>query len=793
MAADRKVLTQEDAFALMNDNLITDAKELRAEFNRRNNDCEFKKIPTSDVDVFQEKGWEEAKQYTRAVKIKRQKRRDAQLEDDTWCLFRRAGYFQMNKATLKVPFEREDGTVDRKQVDVFARDDETVLVVECKSRESRGRRSLQKDLAETKAFKSSMAAAIRTYYGATFRPKVVWVYVTRNILWSEPDLARCKELNVHVITENEMQYYNAFIAHMGPAGRFQLMAEFLKGQKIPELENFKVPAVRGKMGGTKYYAFVTTPRHLLKISFVNHLALNHPDGRPAYQRMIKSSRLKKIGEFITKGGFFPTNLLVNFSEECTFEVMSNKESNEDGIRFGWLTLPCKYKSAWIIDGQHRLYGYSFLDQTHWDQSLFILAFEKLDSHTEAELFITINHEQKSVPKAILVALQADLKWGAEDARDRLSALISALVKALAADPSSPLGQRFVIEGVTAEESQCLTIPEVAKGVGRSRLIGRLFNDDYVPGPLSGATDDLTIKRAKKVISSYFDHIRNANEQRWELGRAGYIATNPGIRAHLQVLAELLIYLDSKGFNSETAPEDAILEKLLPLIAPILMYVKSATDSDVQERFGRKFGEGGVKDYFFNLCELIAADEQAFGPNEFKEYMTAKNDERYEAANADVNRLAKRIVDHVYETLVNVYGTTRSAGGEEAYWEEGISNAKAKTEAYSKRQQNSPEKRLNVFAYLDLLDLRDIVRQAINWSHFEAVFSIPMPDEQKGKKYYIQWMEEFNELRRIPGHPTKLRPYREADYEFLEWLKRELLPRLDAAKKHPMSKAEVAAF
>jgi hypothetical protein len=58
---------------------------------------------------------------------------------------------------------------------------------------------------------------------------------------------------------------------------------------------------------------VISARNLLKIAFVNHQALNHPDGRPAYQRMVSSSRVKEIGEFISeKGGFFPTNLLINF-------------------------------------------------------------------------------------------------------------------------------------------------------------------------------------------------------------------------------------------------------------------------------------------------------------------------------------------------------------------------------------------------------------------------------------------------------------------------------------------------
>ncbi len=127
---------------------------------------------------------------------------------------------------------------------------------------------------------------------------------------------------------------------------------------------------------------------------MNHQALNHPDGKPAYQRMISSTRIRKIGEFIAKGGYFPTNLLINFTDKLKFELLSNKENTDPSLKFGWLTLPAKYRSAWIIDGQHRLYGFSHLDDHFLDQSLFVLAFERMAVEKEADLFITINHEQK---------------------------------------------------------------------------------------------------------------------------------------------------------------------------------------------------------------------------------------------------------------------------------------------------------------------------------------------------------------------------------------------------------------
>ena len=51
------------------------------------------------------------------------------------------GYQIMSGTNFKITFCRADGSVGKKQVDVYAEDNETVLVIECKSREERGRRT----------------------------------------------------------------------------------------------------------------------------------------------------------------------------------------------------------------------------------------------------------------------------------------------------------------------------------------------------------------------------------------------------------------------------------------------------------------------------------------------------------------------------------------------------------------------------------------------------------------------------------------------------------------------------
>jgi DGQHR domain-containing protein len=104
---------------------------------------------------------------------------------------------------------------------------------------------------------------------------------------------------------------------------------------------------------------------------------------------------------------------------------------------GGYICPANTNQRGVIDGQHRLYGFSNIADRFLNNSLFVLAFEKMETKTEAELFITINHEQRSVSKSLLVTLQADLKIGSGDPKEAISALASALVRTLNNDNTSP--------------------------------------------------------------------------------------------------------------------------------------------------------------------------------------------------------------------------------------------------------------------------------------------------------------------------------------------------------------------
>ena len=329
--------------------LIDDETELKKEARLRASHFDFKTVHKADVGEELTSGWEIQRRLKKTIKLKHKKTHDKWLEDRFWSLIIKMGYKIVNSRHFKISFKRQSGTVGKKQIDVYAEDDETVFVVECKSKETFGRRSLQKDLEETRALQDYIRNSIFKRFDdlGKPKPKIVWIYATYNILWSSNDIERAVDGEIKILTENEIQYLETFVKHMGPAGRYQILGEFLKGQKIPGLSDAKIPAIRGKVGGEVFFSFVSRPRDLLKIAFINHQALNNPDGNPAYQRMIASSRIKEIGKFIEGGGFFPTNILVNFMDELKWEPLPNEQNPNKNIKFGFIQLPAKYRSAWI--------------------------------------------------------------------------------------------------------------------------------------------------------------------------------------------------------------------------------------------------------------------------------------------------------------------------------------------------------------------------------------------------------------------------------------------------------------
>lgn len=755
---------------------LIDEKGARiSEFKKRKSSFETKSIHNADEKEFLQDGWEIQKRYKKKTRIKRPKKISALLEDRIWSLFYKMGYTILSEQRIKITYTRKDGSKGYKFLDVLASDDETTIICECKTRKTWGSRPLQLYLHETLFLKEYFHKANQKQFG---KKKLLLFYCTLNIAWSQNDIDRAQEGNINIIDDRKLEYYEEFINHLGPAGRFQFLGEFLSGQKIPNLDQVKVPAIRMNLGGHTAYSFVTTPERLLKISYVNHHDLDHPLGQPAYQRMIKKPRIKEIGKYIENKGFFPTNLLINFKESLNFDQLPKKVNLDKNIKFGLLSLPRRYKSAWIIDGQHRLYGYSHLEDKFLKQPLQILAFEKLDNKTEADLFIDINSKQTKVPAGVLASLKADLRIDSDHFPERMEAIASRIFKNLNDDPKSIFFNEIKVR--ESDKDKKITLPEAVKQLSRSGLLGKQIKQNIVPGPFTQPTDDETIKRACNILNSYFDLLANSNIERWKSDRTFDTRSNFSIRANIRLIEFIIKYLN-KWIEFMTCADDVFIEDISTFVAPYFEYNKTATDEDFEKKFKGKYGEGGVKDYFFKICEIISDKDDKFGPEELLIWKQQQQTGLVYEMDQKVGDIHAMVLDFVIDKLKEIHGKKFiDIGGEKisAYWYYGIEKQSIRDAAKAKWNEDSaiPEKRPPVEAFLSFIHLADVIKQKSNWEHFEKFLSIPLPGE-KGKKYYVDWIDKYNMVRRPAAHKTKYRIYHEEDIEYIRWLYDELKSRL----------------
>ena len=82
-----------------------------------------------------EEGWEEFKSYknNKFVGVRKEKKFDELFEDRVWTLFARLGFTSMNRDRyFEMSYDYNNPNITQ-QIDVFAADEETVIIVECKA------------------------------------------------------------------------------------------------------------------------------------------------------------------------------------------------------------------------------------------------------------------------------------------------------------------------------------------------------------------------------------------------------------------------------------------------------------------------------------------------------------------------------------------------------------------------------------------------------------------------------------------------------------------------------------
>lgn len=762
--------------------LVSEIGERRSEYGRRSRAYDEETFEKPLKESREAEGWVVHRENKTSYRMRRQKGFDENLENRFWSILYRFGYAELNAGrSFKIRVGKGDNATE-KQVDVFAKDAETVVVAECKASQTPTKRSLLKDLNELQGLKKGISDAIRQHYGSGFKPKIIWCFVTHNIRWSNEDLKRAQEHSIHVIKDMELLYFEEFSKKIGSAARYQFHAEYLAGQRVPALAGRRVPAIKTKLGGKTAYLFSALAKDVLRIAFVNHRDLRDASSAPSYQRIVKPARLRQIGEFLDEKGFFPNTILLNFHKAPLFEQKAKDE--ESGVAFGSLVLPDQYKSCWVIDGQHRLYGTSFT-ANEYKIPLFFVGFDKVSPSEEANIFVQINAKQATVPATLLSALDGEVKWDSDEPKERLSAIASRAVDLLNTSGGSPLEGRVVSPGISPASSQPLNLRSLQQRITMSGLIGTVDSKSGVVlhGPCSGATSEKTLERLFRLLELHFDAVRDANPARWEAGAASALCTNLGVGSHIRLLSELIRYVSFRDhLQPATYDIDELYGMIRPLMANLFTYVSSATEQEFVERFRSVvLGSTGYHQYFFKLFSIIEEGIIEFKPEGYAEYTAMTSRELIEAADRSLKWVQTVVPSLVKEKL-------RERVGED--WFEQVVNKEVQKLCQNRRIDSAPDEKLPPEGYLDWIHFVDIVKHKAVREDLKGVLSIKLPDDQSGKHFYATWFDAINRMRRIPAHPSG-RTYKPSDIDTLNFIVDHLQTNLPEHLSENLSDATIS--
>ena len=523
-------------------------------------------------------GWELEKELKTKVRIRKKKTVGSQLEDKIWRLLYDIGVEKLSDGVFTLVLKTRQGVKKTKQIDVVGIDHETVFVVECKSREQLGAKSLKAEIAEFAGNMNDVRSVFRELLDIRDL-EFVFLMATENIIWSDVDRHDAAEAGIQVWDEYDTLALQDLTNIAGQGAKYQIYGRIFKDKKIKGFE-VKVAALQARMGGKLYYSFVLTPEDLLRIAYVHHRTSKSSflEVSESYQRVIKTPRLRSVERFIKDGGCFPGNLILNFHKPFkdiqplgTVDVRNRLKGNASPVV---ITLPPYYGSAWIIDGQHRLYGYADLEEKD-TETIPVVAFVEQNVSFESKTFVDVNKNQKAIEKALLWDLYEDLYSTSAKDEERQLYAISRIAKRLATDKDSPFFGQIRIPKEQNEKGN-LTLTTICDTIANQKLIAPkealLFLDDW----------ETTIAYASEKIRIFFNVIKAEMPEEWAEGDSHYLRTNAAFVVFCGLLRDLVECNLSQPEKTDPRKFKGATEKFLE---PLLLYFMDLAPEKVKEYRG----------------------------------------------------------------------------------------------------------------------------------------------------------------------------------------------------------------
>lgn len=713
--------------------LLEDTKEIATRKRIRSRPYVEIRVNNGDEKSYKERGYrtEPSKSNHRSTCLIKDKTQDEIFEDQVWLLFASLQFSYIN-SNNEFRIKYVDGSIEPKQVDVFVADSDCAIIIECKSTNTKNKKQSFKEIISDWAQKMDyMADEVRTHFDNPSM-HVAFVLATNNYILSDSDKELAKQYGIVLLNQYDIAYYNYLVKNMIYIAKNHVLGDIFEGKEIVE-NTIRVPAIRGKYKDTVMYSFMIHPADLLPISYVSRREKNNNSTESSYQRMIIKSRVDSIVKYIkNEGGVFPNSIILNL---ITDEEIFSTDDSESTISSGILTIPGKYKTAWIIDGQHRLFSYYNLEEAR-TSFVQVVAFENLSYTKQSELFIDINSKQKKVDKSLLLEIKSDSDWDSSDPTEWIGALISKCVIKLGKEPSSPLYNRIKMSG--EDRGGDVTIAALVSALEKTELLGKVVAGNVQYGPLNSSKQpvkDNSLDRAYRILSDYFTIFNMVCESHWKKPkREGYLCTNNGITALILVLKDLFNYLDSKNTRkiAELDPS-AILESIREYVEVLADFFRDNDGTKEIDSYRSQLGAKGQKDSSLDMEIVIANAFPDFNSPALNERRESTKEEWAAYVKSTLPELRGLIIENVIGALKKKYGDSESG-----WWVQGVPE-NVRGEIGAEKGQDST---VNPYeSYFTLNRAKSTIDS--NWKLFKPLFGFT--ENGKKKEEMLRW---FNDLLKI---------------------------------------------
>ena len=562
--------------------------------------------------------------------------------------------------------------------------------------------------------------------------------------------------------EDVIDYYMGLADHLGQAARYQLLGNLFAGTKIPNLDP-EVVAVEAHMGGYKYYSFSIEPERLLKMSYILHRNKANSSLMPTYQRLIKKARLKGVAQFVENGGYFPNSLILSLDATARGLKFEPFPKHIGETRAGILHLPQTYRAAYVIDGQHRLYGYADSGRSETDL-IPVVAFTNLDRSDQVRLFMQINENQQAVPKNLRNTLNADLLYDSKDLREQIKALKLYIAQQLGEGKSSPLYGRILIGENAKTAIRCLTIDAISRGIDRGNFLGSFTKNEIRElGSFYRGTNDATAPPLIEYLSLGLDYVRQFLDTQFKLGSAegGFVFINNGVESLIRILGNIADHVIAEnGYNPREQTPQQLYEDAVAYLDPLIEYLDSLDAASGLE-YRQLYGSGAGSKYWRRLQQAINESRPEFAPPGLAEYLQSEEKQFNDESRDMIAQLEQFMKDDVRKRLENEYGASWLKVGVPKKVQ--VDAGKLAVERNAERDSDHE---LEPWDCLYMVDYKTIMTQTQDlWKRLFEKRYTPPGDENKsgGWKARSDWIARVNDLRNEVSHS---RTVAADDHDFL---------------------------